>query len=460
MKRLGQIFLCLIALSSPRVSYSQESGAIPLLTDSLLQQKWYNSKAVRISIAPAAFFTASALTWSERDGIRETRNRYIPDFEKSFDDYTKFLPTLAVYGLNAAGVKGKHSIQRATVSYGFSMAIMGILVNGLKYTTKVTRPDGSANNSFPSGHTASAFTNATFLHKEYGQYRSGLYSIGGYATAVATGFGRVLNNRHWISDVLAGAGIGILSTELGYIIADNIYKEKGLNPPLADPSGKPVSGRPSFLEIKFGYADAVSKDLTDKSAKVKAEHGFNLGFEGAWFFHRNLGVGGEWSFVSFPMSSNFTMDDPDFVSLTEDIYTEPMGLRTIYAGPYFSFPLAKNWFITAKITGGIASGAEGDVIALIRVEFEDEFGTKEIPVLRYDPQSTFGWKTGIGIQKRLGRNVALKLYADYNNTKQDFEVFELTSIDNLGNYEYTSLGIDKVNFNYIAVGLALTAFLW
>ncbi len=441
-------------------SLAQENNMFYELNDSLPQQKWYNSKAVRISIAPAAFFTASALTWSKRDGIRETRNRYIPDFEKHFDDYTKFLPAAAVYGLNAAGVKGKHSVQRATISYGFSMAIMGILVNGLKYTTKVERPDGSANNSFPSGHTASAFTNATFLHKEYGQYRSGLYSVGGFATAVATGFGRVLNNRHWISDVLVGAGIGILSTELGYLIADKIYKEKGFNPPLADPSGKPVSGRPSFLEIKFGYADAVSKDLTDKSTKVKAENGFNLGFEGAWFFHQNIGVGGEWSFVSFPMSSNFTIDDPDFATVTEDVYTEPMGLRSIYAGPYFSLPLRNNWFITSKITGGSASGAQGDVIAQIREEFEDEFGTTEIPVLRYDPKSSFGWKTGIGVQKRLSRNVALKVYADYNYTKQDFEVLELTSIDNLGNYAYTSLGVDKVNFNYIAVGLAVTAFLW
>lgn len=460
MKRLGQIFLCLFVFSILRVSYSQETDALPFLKDSLPPKKWYETKAVRISIAPAAFFTAGALTWSEREGVRETRNRYIPDFEKSFDDYTKFLPTLAVYGLNAAGVKGKHSVQRATVSYAFSMGIMGILVNGLKYTTKVERPDGSSKNSFPSGHTASAFTNATFLHKEYGQYRSGLYTIGGYATAVATGFGRVLNNRHWISDVMVGAGIGILSTELGYIIVDQIYKEKGLNQPLPDPSGKPVSGRPSFLEIKFGYADAVSKDLTDKSTKVTAEHGFNLGFEGAWFFHRNIGIGGEWSFVSFPMSSNFTVDDPDFVSVTEGIYTEPMGLRTIYAGPYFSLPLPKNWFITAKITGGSASGAQGDVIALIRDEFEDEFGTKEIPVLRYDPKSSVGWKTGIGIQRRLSRNVALKLYADYNYTKQDFEVLELSSIDDQGNYQYTSLGVDKVNFNYIAVGLAFTAFLW
>ena len=82
---------------------AQEINSFNSHKDSLPQQKWYNSKAVRISVAPVAFFTAGALTWSERDGVRETRNRYIPDFEKHFDDYTKFLPTVAVYGLNEFG---------------------------------------------------------------------------------------------------------------------------------------------------------------------------------------------------------------------------------------------------------------------------------------------------------------------------------------------------------------------
>ena len=65
------------------------------------------------------------------------------------------------------------------------------------------------------------------MHKEYGD-RSPWYSISAFTVATATGISRILNNRHWLSDVLAGAGIGILSTELGYYLADLIFKDKGL----------------------------------------------------------------------------------------------------------------------------------------------------------------------------------------------------------------------------------------
>ena len=81
---------------------------------------------------------------------------------------------------------------------------------------------------FLSGHTAFAFAAATILHKEYGQTRSPLYSIAGYSLATITGVGRVLNNRHWVSDVLVGAGIGIVSTDLGYFLSDVILKQKGI----------------------------------------------------------------------------------------------------------------------------------------------------------------------------------------------------------------------------------------
>ncbi len=105
---------------------------------------------------------------------------------------------------------------------------MAVGVNSLKYSCRVMRPDGSSRNSFPSGHTATAFMTATMLHKEYG-HLSPWYSIGGYTVATLTGVTRQLNNRHWMSDIMVGAGIGILATELGYFLADLIFRDKGLN---------------------------------------------------------------------------------------------------------------------------------------------------------------------------------------------------------------------------------------
>lgn len=73
---------------------------------------------------------------------------------------------------------------------------MATLVETMKYSVRELRPDGSTNNSFPSGHTATAFSAATILHKEYGMTRSPWYSIAGYMLTTATGCMRVFNNRH------------------------------------------------------------------------------------------------------------------------------------------------------------------------------------------------------------------------------------------------------------------------
>ena len=90
-------------------------------------------------------------------------------------------------------------------------------VNALKYTTDEIRPDNSSANSFPSGHTANAFFGATVLAEEY-KDQSIIYPIVGYTVATATGVLRILNNRHWASDVLVGAGIGILSAKAAYVV--------------------------------------------------------------------------------------------------------------------------------------------------------------------------------------------------------------------------------------------------
>ena len=70
---------------------------------------------------------------------------------------------------------------------------------------------------------------ATMLHKEY-EGRSPWFGIGGYTLAALTGVSRVLNNRHWLTDVMAGAAIGIGSVHLGYFITDKIFKDRQLNP--------------------------------------------------------------------------------------------------------------------------------------------------------------------------------------------------------------------------------------
>ncbi len=133
------------------------------------------------------------------------------------DNYLQFSPAIAVYGLNALGIKGKHNFRDRTMIYLMSEMIMTGTVFSLKNLTKETRPDGSTDDAFPSGHTANAFASAEFMRMEYKDL-SPWYGIAGYGAAIATGCLRMYNNKHWLGDVVAGAGIGIASTKIAYLI--------------------------------------------------------------------------------------------------------------------------------------------------------------------------------------------------------------------------------------------------
>ena len=157
--------------------------------------------------------------------IKLLRHNINPGMRYHADDYTQYVPAAVMVGLKAFGYEGRSSWGRMLVSDAFSGALMAGMVNGLKYTVRRPRPDGTSRNSFPSGHTATAFMIATMLHKEYG-WRSPWFSIGGYTIAAFTGVSRVLNDRHHLTDVMAGAAIGTASVHLGYFLADLIFKDR------------------------------------------------------------------------------------------------------------------------------------------------------------------------------------------------------------------------------------------
>ncbi len=139
------------------------------------------------------------------------------------DNYTQYAPGLAALGLNAAGIKGKSKFGDLAVICTLSNLIATTIVCSTKRLTHQERPDKSAFNSFPSGHTAAAFAGAELLFQEY-KDKSIWYGVAGYACAAATGYFRMYNNRHSLSDVMAGAGIGIISTKLAYFSYSKIKK--------------------------------------------------------------------------------------------------------------------------------------------------------------------------------------------------------------------------------------------
>jgi PAP2 superfamily len=146
-----------------------------------------------------------------------------PHSKTKLDNYFQYTPGLTVFALTAVGVKGKNNFRDQVMLYFISHAIMGVIVNPVKEISHQLRPDGADYLSFPSGHTAVAFTGAEFLYQEY-KDRSIWYGIGGYAMASSVAYMRIYNNKHWFKDVVAGAGIGIGSTRLAYVIYPTIRK--------------------------------------------------------------------------------------------------------------------------------------------------------------------------------------------------------------------------------------------
>ena len=152
----------------------------------------------------------------EKDLNRDMRNKVGNDYEFRIDDYIQYVPIAEMYIADAVGIKARNHWFDQTKNLAFSNLFTAIAIQSIKRGMNKTRPNGSGY-SFPSGHTATAFTSATVLYHEFKETNSVL-AYSGFAFATTTGTFRMLNNAHWFSDVLAGAGISILMTNLVYHI--------------------------------------------------------------------------------------------------------------------------------------------------------------------------------------------------------------------------------------------------
>jgi membrane-associated phospholipid phosphatase len=189
-------------------------------------QKFTLKKAIIPAVLIGAGFAVKSANLKAEQ--LEWQQKYFSNFKTHAEDIFQYSPYVAAFGLDWVGVKSKHRFADKLGVMVVGGVMMFTVVEGLKRTTKITRPDGSNNDAFPSGHTANAFFGATILSEEYGD-QSVWYTIGGYSVATATGAFRILNNRHWVSDVLVGAGIGILSGKVAYAVYPWIKQKLHLN---------------------------------------------------------------------------------------------------------------------------------------------------------------------------------------------------------------------------------------
>ncbi len=416
-------------------------------------------------------FVAGMIAKGEKEAFRQnykndnTRIRLIKyNFHSEIDNYTQFSGIALTAGLKLAGVEGRSSWPRLFASSLASYAVMAGFVNGIKYTASELRPDESTRNSWPSGHTATAFVGATILHKEYGLTRSPWYSIAGYSLATATGVMRVLNNRHWISDVLSGAGIGILSTELAYGICDLLFKERGLlrNDISIFPD---LSKNPSFFSISMGIGlgnkhlnlpafnygvlsldDGYEELLVSDPLELQFRSATAVGAEGAWFFNPYIGVGARLRVKSTPINgwSQFTdiekksfdevANDPDFKeSITYyalDIESDHITEFAADAGLYFSLPLSSRFAVGTKLLFGrsimddieVKATFVGDRLNYDRENFTptDQVAYCEWEYINVHASNSMKFGSGISLTYAHKNSFSWRVFCDYDYARKTY----------------------------------------
>ncbi|HVW13855.1 MAG TPA: phosphatase PAP2 family protein [Mucilaginibacter sp.] len=246
MKNLFTILCCLIALRSV--------AAVPC--DSIQRNRSSRPDTIKATafILPAALVTYGGLSFAVHP-IRQF-DHYLdgklkPGIKTTAATYLVFTPIVAVYGLNLAGVQGKNNFADRTALITLSACFGGIADFSIKHLTHRPGPGGFETSSFPSGHTIGVFAAAEFLAEEYGD-TSPAYAIAGYTVAVATGGMRMYTHNHWFSDVVAGAGFGIASTKLAYLVYPCLKKWFTHN----DGSGKNTLIMPTYQDGVPGFAFA------------------------------------------------------------------------------------------------------------------------------------------------------------------------------------------------------------
>ncbi len=173
---------------------------------------------LKSSILPLSMITVGIIANNsqfEKDLRYDIRAKVGENYQLRIDDYFQYVPIVELYLADVLHIEAKNHWFDQTKYLLISNLISAAITHGLKRTTLKTRPDLSSNHSFPSGHTSFSFTNASVLFHEF-RDTAPVLAYSGYFFSTTTGAFRMINDRHWISDVLVGAGIGILATELVY----------------------------------------------------------------------------------------------------------------------------------------------------------------------------------------------------------------------------------------------------
>ena len=218
------VFMTIVLLLSSLTSFAEGGGniledwapAYNISDSTSIQPYKFNAKQL---ILPGAFIAVG--TFGATNGWMRKGQRW---FDKALtathgshqfavDNFLQLIPLGAYIGMGAIGLPARHNIKGRLLAGATATIFALAITEPLKHWVKEERPDGSNRYSFPSGHTAISFMGAELIRLEYNNIGA---TFGAYSVAIGTGILRLYNRRHWLFDVVTGAGIGIFSARAAY----------------------------------------------------------------------------------------------------------------------------------------------------------------------------------------------------------------------------------------------------
>ena len=313
--------------------------------------------------------------------VMNSRTTPAPEYDANFDDYMRCSPAALLLGLKLGGVKSRSSWGRMLVSDAFSGVLMYGISEGLKRTVGVPRPNGVNDKSFPSGHTAMAFMFAAMVDKEYGATHPYI-SLIGYSLATYTAVSRIINFKHQTGDVLAGAGIGIMSTELGYLLADLIFKDRGLSY-ISDKTF--VYNSPNWIGLDFGVGFGLT-DYKSGGNVISVGNGSASKISGGYFFNNYFGLGGNVGYSNYTISQN------------GEFANKYLDCISVSAGPQFTYNTDVNIRLGARMGVGY--------VRYLKSALSDN--------MTVGNRNGFVFETGVSASVPLAEKYSMKVFCDYN----------------------------------------------
>ncbi|MBR5804110.1 MAG: phosphatase PAP2 family protein [Bacteroidaceae bacterium] len=380
IKVLALLVLCLLNVEMKALGVTHSN-------DSLLHRK--ENTYLSPFVGGSLVLVGSLLTFDH--GGSTLGMAFEPSFKCKADEYLRFAPGVALVGMKAFGVESRtEKWSELVVRSAASMTIMGLTVEGTKRLAGRVRPDGSDDRSFPSGHSATAFLTASLFAKEYG-HLSPWYSVGAYGVATSTALLRRMGDHHWTGDVMVGAGLGILSTELAYALADMFY---GKNKPRMNSHQSLNEGTSSMAWMYMHYLlpHSISGEVSGR--KVRSRVGYGVGMEVSHYLTPHVGVSGRIGLTTSQMEVAC-----EGTRGTEWLVSErPFDHVSLAIGPCLSLPLGRYFSVGTRVRGGYGF-----------------YPQTYLAEQRIEASQGWGFDGGVSVDYLTSQGVSLRMSADYNS---------------------------------------------